>query len=136
MITGINHINLSVSDIDRSFHFYREIVGLKPICKWPQGAYFFAGNDWFCLNVTNERIVKSSQGYTHYGFTVSKDNFDEAVARLTKAGVAPFKENKSEGESFYFLDPDGHLLEIHVGDWRSRLMAKKLKPWPNSEFFI
>ena len=48
-----------------------------------------------------------------------------------------FKENHSEGESFYFLDPDGHKLEIHVGDWQSRLTTKRQNPggWQQIEWF-
>lgn len=136
MVQGINHINLSVSDIDASFAFYHQVVGLKPLCKWPQGAYFLAGNDWFCLNVTYEKIVIKRHDYTHYAFSVAADDFSRIVQRLTDSGVTPFQENRSEGESFYFLDPDGHLLEIHVGSWQTRLAAKKLKPWPDSQFFI
>ncbi|WP_159065009.1 hypothetical protein [Thaumasiovibrio subtropicus] len=29
--------------------------------------------------------------------------------------------NRSEGQSLYLLDPDGHKLELHVGDLNSRL---------------
>jgi hypothetical protein len=58
------------------------------------------------------------------------------VERLKRAGVTSFKDNRSEGESFYFLDPDGHQLELHVGDWLSRVEAKKINPWPDAQFFI
>lgn len=136
MIHGINHINLSVSDIDRSFAFYHQSVGLKPLCKWPQGAYFLAGKDWFCLNVTDEKTVVIRRDYTHYGFSVSLEDFVLMKERLIQAGVKPYKENCSEGESFYFLDPDGHQLELHVGDWQTRLADKKQKPWPGVEFFV
>ncbi|HXW53771.1 MAG TPA: VOC family protein [Myxococcota bacterium] len=136
MIRGINHINLSVSDIERSFDFYHRLVGLKPLCKWPRGAYFLAGDDWFCLNVADDRGVATRSDYTHYAFSCSVDDFPYVVARLTSARVRPFKENRSEGDSFYFKDPDGHQLELHVGDWRSRIAAKKVKPWPSAEFFI
>lgn len=34
---------------------------------------------------------------------------------------------KSEGQSFYFLDPDGHKLELHVGDLASRLVQCREK---------
>lgn len=136
MISGINHINLSVKDIERSFHFYHEVLGLKPLCKWPQGAYFLAGTHWFCLNVTDEQKGSIKSDYTHYAFSVSTEDFPGMVLRLKHAGIVPFKDNRSEGESFYFLDPDGHQLEIHVGDWQSRIEAKKLNPWPNAQFFI
>ena len=38
----------------------------------------------------------------------------------------------------YFLDPDGHKLEIHTGDWQSRIHAKKADSgsWKNIEWFI
>jgi len=136
MIRGINHINLSVTDISRSFDFYHQLVGLRPLCKWPQGAYFLAGNDWFCLNVTDEKAVATGLDYTHYAFSAAQEDFNTIIQKLKNAGVTPFKESRSEGESFYFLDPDGHQLELHVGDWRTRLAAKKLAPWPNTEFYI
>ncbi|KAB8321112.1 hypothetical protein SD81_006350 [Tolypothrix campylonemoides VB511288] len=49
MITGINHINLSVKDLEESFKFYQEVLGFQPIAKWKKGAYFLAGDLWFCI---------------------------------------------------------------------------------------
>lgn len=37
MITAVNHYTLAVTDIDASFAFYRDVLGLKPLCKWPIG---------------------------------------------------------------------------------------------------
>lgn len=136
MILGINHINLSVTDIHRSFDFYKNVLGFRPLVKWAKGAYFSVGDLWFCLNV-NLNYVKNAC-YTHYAFTVTKENFNLLSQKLVRAGVEQFQENTSPGESLYFLDPDGHKLEIHTGDWRSRIEAKKSNTgtWERVEWFI
>ena len=43
MITGINHITLSVRDVDRSYQFYVETLGARPLARWSKGAYLLAG---------------------------------------------------------------------------------------------
>lgn len=128
MITGVNHYTIAITDINRSFDFYRNVLELKPLCKWPKGAYFLVGNFWLCLNVDENRQPTPDHHYTHFAFTVSQDNFDQMVLKLKKAGVQSFKENTSPGDSFYFYDPDGYKLEVHTGDWKTRLEAfKKIK---------
>jgi hypothetical protein len=49
--------------------------------------------------------------------------------------VAVWKTNKSEGASHYFLDPDGHKLELHVGSLAQRLAACRAKPYKGMVFF-
>ena len=43
--------------------------------------------------------------------------------------------NSSEGESFYFLDPDEHRLELHAGNLVSRLKQCRRQPYAGMEFF-
>ncbi len=135
-ITALNHITLAVKNINLSFIFYTEILGLKPLVKWNNGAYFLAGDDWFCLNVDEKRIANPC--YTHYAFTVKAKEFNDMVNKIIHSGTQIFKENSSPGESLYFLDPDGHKLEIHVGTWQARVKAKKidLGAWKNVEWFV
>lgn len=145
MITAMNHITLAIHDIDRSFAFYRDILGLKPLVKWDNGAYFLVGAEnsdtpgagfWLCLNVDAKHAPVA--GYTHYAFSVSADDFALMVKRITGAGYEIFKENTSPGESLYFLDPDGHKLEIHVGSHKTRIAAQKQNPghWTGVEWFV
>ncbi|MDB5477609.1 MAG: fosA [Alphaproteobacteria bacterium] len=123
MITGLNHITLAVTDLERSFAFYCDVLQFKPLCHWHKGAYFLAGDLWFCLNSDDKRVPASD--YTHYAFTVSEMDFPLIEERILQSGAVIFQENKSPGRSLYFLDPDGHKLEIHAGTWRDRIEHMK-----------
>ena len=138
MLTGINHLTLSVANLERSFAFYRDVLNLTPLCRWQNGAYFLAGDDWVCLSLKPEYQPNSHPDYTHYAFSVQEDNFQTACQLIIASGVEQFQENSSEGDSLYFCDPDGHRLEIHVGDWQTRIAAKKvnLGSWQDVEFFV
>jgi len=142
MITGLNHITLAVKDVEESFSFYRTVLGFTPLCKWEGSAYFLAGNPdqpgclWFCLD--RDVCREDSTCSTHYAFSVSLEDFKAISERVINSGAVVFKENTSPGKSLYFLDPDGHKLEIHVGDWQTRIQAKKENPgnWKNVEWFV
>lgn len=144
MINGLNHITLAVKNVDVSFRFYKNVMGFTPICKWEGCAYFVVGdlNDpkalWFCLDYDRKGVRVLSPCSTHYAFSVSAEDFDKMSERIMESGAICFKENTSPGKSFYFLDPDGHKLEIHAGDWRSRVAAKKEDSgkWTDVEWFV
>lgn len=135
-IQGINHITLACKNIEKSFAFYKDVLGFSPLVKWDKGAYFLVGDLWFCLNVDERR--EPNPCYTHYAFSVAKDKFKEMSAAIIASGAEVFKDNTSPGESLYFLDPDGHKLEIHVGNYQDRIKAKKADSgnWKNVEWFI
>ena len=142
MITGLNHITLAVKDIEESFSFYHIVMGFTPLCKWEGSAYFLVGNPdqpgclWFCLDRDIPQQDMSSS--THYAFSVSREDFKMMSERIISSGAVIFKENTSPDNSLYFLDPDGYKLEIHVGNWKTRLQAKKKNPgnWKNVEWFV
>ena len=138
MIEGINHINFAVSDLEKSFDFYRDVLGFTPIVKWHEGAYFLAGQDWICLYLDPKREATPSPCYTHVAFSVTQEDFEALSQRIQNAGTILWKDNLSEGNSLYFLDPSGHKLEIHVGDWKSRSFFKKENPstWQTVEWFM
>lgn len=134
-VSGVNHITLSCKDLSRSFDFYTSILGLTPLVRWERGAYFLAGDLWFCLSLDLE--FQASQGKGHLAFTVDQANFVKLQNKLESVSSVQWTKNTSEGDSCYFLDPDGNQLEIHVGDWRTRIASLKKTPYPGEiEFFI
>lgn len=88
MITGINHINIAVQDIDISFKFYKEVMGFKPLCKSEGSAYFLAGSAnlpacvWFSLDLDREKKHIPASCNSHIAFSVSEENFYEMSARI------------------------------------------------------
>jgi catechol 2,3-dioxygenase-like lactoylglutathione lyase family enzyme len=125
MIKGINHITLSVKSLEESFEFYKDVLGFRPLMCRGKSAYFLAGDLWFCIEEDRNIREGALPEYTHIAFSVEQKEFEAVRNKIQSAGTEIFKENKSEGSSLYFIDPNGHKLEIHVGDWRSRLDAYK-----------
>ncbi|WP_097019015.1 VOC family protein [Orenia metallireducens] len=134
MINGVNHITFAVSNLDISIEFYSELLGLKLVAHWDKGAYLMAGNIWIALNLDEKIISEPNQDYTHIAFNVLSTEYPKLIERLKKAGVKTFKNNTSEGESFYFLDPDGHKLELHYNTIEDRLKWARENDW--SSFVI
>ncbi len=132
MINGINHITLAVNDLDRSFQFYVGLLGCTAYAKWQGGAYLTAGELWLCLSVDS---AKPTEDYSHLAFTVSEAEFKQHVQVLQEAGVEQWKRNTSAGDSFYFLDPDGHKLELHTGNLFSRLSSVDGDPYAGWQRF-
>ncbi len=126
-IGGLNHITFSVSDLNRSVAFYRNVFGTLPLFLDERTAYFDIGGMWLALNVQADiprQEVK--QSYTHLAFTIDAADIGLMEQRLEHLGVEQRLgrvRSKGEGRSLYFADPDGHLLEFHTGDLASRLQA-------------
>lgn len=123
-VSGLNHVTLAVSDLDRSLAFYRDLLGMALRARWPEGAYLEAGSLWLCLALGP---VSRREDYTHLAFDVAPGDFD-ALGAAVRAAAPVWRENRSEGASLYALDPDGHRLELHVGSLRSRLAHYRARP--------
>lgn len=120
-------MTLAVTDLPRSVAFYRDVLGCELRAIWPAGAYLEAGALWLCLAVDDGADRVRRPDYTHYAFDIEAELFDELAGRIRRH-AALWKEDASEGASLYFLDPDNHRLELHVGTLASRLEHYRSKP--------
>ena len=135
MLTGLNHLTLAVTDLNRSVAFYRDLLQLQLDATWDAGAYLSLPGLWLCLSLDPLRESTATADYTHYAFSIDSAHFPLFVEHLRFANVQEWRDNRSEGASFYFLDPDGHKLEAHVGDLASRLTACRQRPYAGMKFF-
>jgi catechol 2,3-dioxygenase-like lactoylglutathione lyase family enzyme len=133
VITGINHLTLSVTNVEQSLDFYTRVLGFRTVARWPKGAYLLAGDFWVCLVFDGETRKTALPEYTHIAFTIAPQDFDAMSQRIRSSGAKVWQENRTEGASLYFLDPNGHKLEIHASDLNARLTDAREHPWEGLE---
>src|SRR3990172_9708585 len=98
MIKGLNHITFAVKNLEKSFKLYKEILGLKPVVKWKNGAYFTTGDTWIALNQDSKVPEVTRPDYSHIAFSCAASDFQALKAKLVKYGCVEWSENKSEGD--------------------------------------
>ena len=123
LIDGMNHITISVKNIDRAFSFYKDVLGLKPVMKSSRNAYFCAGKAWIALN--QDEAYEPSNNYAHIAFNIPEKNYHEFVKLLEEKGIKEWQQNESEGDSLYLLDDSGNKLEIHISTLEDRVRYGK-----------
>jgi catechol 2,3-dioxygenase-like lactoylglutathione lyase family enzyme len=133
-ITGLNHVTLAVSDFERSVIFYSELLGFSIRMRSPSSAYLEGGSLWLALVVDTGVRRNPLPEYSHIALRVDRASLPVLADKLTRAGVARWQESENP-DSFYFVDPDGHKLELHSGDLRSRLRARAANPRPNATIY-
>jgi catechol 2,3-dioxygenase-like lactoylglutathione lyase family enzyme len=134
MINGINHITISVENINRAFTFYKDILELKPIMKSNRSAYFLAGKIWIALDQREKYII--SENYSHICFNVSKSQFDKFIQIIKENGIKEWQKNETEGDSLYILDDSGNKLEIHFSTLKERINFGKKHFGNDIKWFI
>jgi glutathione S-transferase fosA5 len=126
-ISGLNHITLAVVDVERSLAFYRDVLGCNVRATWADGAYLEAGSLWLCLSRDDSARSSPHADYTHVVFSAPESDYASLSERLIRECII-WKDDRSEGASTYFLDPDGHKLEIHLGSLETRLSHYRENP--------
>lgn len=129
MISGLNHITLSISNMDNSLHFYELLLGFKTIAIWDIGAYLVAPKIWLCLSLDKAYRKELVADYSHLAFSLTRTQFKKISQSDKLNQFKQWKENKSFGESLYILDPDGHQLELHTSTLSKRFEALTEKPY-------
>lgn len=117
----LEHINLTVADLDRSIDFYTQLLGCtvrwrgetsngKPAAHIGDDRWYLA---LFQARDTTPIPLKDYDrlGLNHFGFVV--EDLDDAKKCLARFGI-PVKSEQSydPGRHVYFLDPDGIEVEL------------------------
>ena len=123
-VLGLFETHLTVSDLERSIAFYRDVVGLPVALEVPsRGAAFLWTGEPGESMLGLWSLGSAPLGMVlHVAFRVGLDRLLDAPALLRAKGVTPlsfFGEPAVElsvigwmpAAAIYFRDPDGHQLE-------------------------
>ena len=90
---------------------------------------------WIALVIDDIARVSALPEYTHVAFSVSDSDYPAICRRIRETGIEIWQDNWTEGDSFYFVDPNGHKFEIHSSDLAARLRSAREAPWEGLAFF-
>ncbi|WP_192823607.1 VOC family protein [Rufibacter sp. LB8] len=125
--TQIKETCLYVQDLAKTTSFYNGTLGLPVIGEAPDRFVFFkAGTSvLLCFNAQKTRENKElpphfGQGQLHFALECKTEEYARWKAKLRQANV-PIEHEQTwphQRKSFYFRDPDQHLVEIVMpGIW-------------------
>lgn len=135
MITGVNHLTFSVRDLEESIGFYTEVLGFELASRGGGEAHLLAGDVWVVLIPDSSVRDRMLPEYSHVAFSVCAEDFTVLDQQIRRSEAEIWQENRTEGDSLYFLDPNGHKLEIHATDLETRIESDKRNP-QDMEFYL
>ncbi len=124
-ISGADHTNWRVRDLDSSLRFYRDALGLEPfgLEEYERGERPLVSlrvNEDFILHLTPDPEFDRppTGGYDHLALVVEDAGIDEVARRLEHRGVRIERRFESivgargRGPALYVRDPDGYRIEL------------------------
>jgi lactoylglutathione lyase len=154
-LTGFSHVGIQVADLERSAHFYGDVLGLELVARWVRDQEYIqelVGYPGVELNVAVFRLPNSdgfleileyrnvdktpidpataNPGTAHFCLYV--EDIEAVYERLIAGGARSVSEVKSPnigpnkgGKAVYMIDPDGIRFELVE---TSKTLAGD--PWP------
>ncbi len=123
---AVDHVNVDVDDLEACYEFYRDVLGLS-LLRPPED--FQGEHAMFEVGETVVTLVETGRadGWSpadlehpldkgHLAFETSRERYDEFVDDLDGQFPKQGPYDWDEFEGFYFLDPDGNLLEVVTYD--------------------
>ncbi len=117
MSVRLNHTIVNCSDREASARFLAEVLGLPAPTTYGPFSVVQVAND-----VSLDFLAGGTVHPQHYAFLVDDGTFDEVHHRILDRGIPYWADpelrsaqqvnTRDGGRGLYWLDPDGHVLEV------------------------
>jgi len=126
-ITGADHTNWRVKDLERSLRFYRDVLGFEPfgLEEFHRGKRSIVSlrvSPTFIVHLRPDPSFEPGPtgGYDHLALVVERTDTDTLAEYLRTKGVEVERRSEDvvgaqgEGEAIYVRDADGYLIELKL----------------------
>lgn len=117
LVTAVDSIGLTVSDLDRSVEFYSRLLGYGPAAAYDEGenahsAFFILEQQTFLVLTWDTDRGREVGGAVR--LELAADDLEQEVERLEAHGIGSGNITRTRfGTEVYDLtDPDGHLVRV------------------------
>lgn len=117
-ISGLGHVALNVTDMEKSKHFYHTVLGM-PYSDEHEGesmVFFRAGGHHNLALFLVDGVDNTTPSLDHFAFQLQggQSELDSARLELESSGIHVTPYDHEEVHSLYFNDPDGNQIELYV----------------------
>lgn len=113
-VSGIDHLALRVSDVERSARFYAEHLGAAVRSRSSNSVFMDVGAQWIALfgpRAASTGFAPTPPGLDHVSFRpTAVRGFAERMQALGEHGLDP--QSPPGSGRVYFKDPDGVILQL------------------------
>jgi metallothiol transferase len=113
-VSGIDHVALRVSDLERSARFYTGLFGATVRSRSQSSVFLDVGEDWvalFARGVASTGYGATEPGTDHISFhSTTARSAEERMGALREHGLEP--ASPAGSGRVYFKDPDGVILQL------------------------
>ncbi len=126
-ITGTDHVNWQVIDVEESFGFYRDVLGFETfgLEEYREGRRTFVSvrvSPTFTLHLLPDPNARLDYAGSrdHLALVVEEADPATLTGRIKEAGLEIEQSFESalgargDGPALYVRDPDGHLIELKI----------------------
>jgi catechol 2,3-dioxygenase-like lactoylglutathione lyase family enzyme len=115
VIESINHIGITVSNLEESVKFYKDLFDFDMIDKASgPGLAFMRVADITIGLYESQGYKNSDNSKSRISFYVDEEDFEDAVDEIQERDIEIVfgPENIRKGKTVVFLDPDGNQIEL------------------------